>query len=154
MVRSGAQDAFGLIASSQQPAGRTSGGPVIASRSGLRMRRAGGGCASIVGRFTPPALLSNIKKWLKVRISLRSSPLGPRLRFWPLLLVSSLTIRNSKLRTFVSFRSVFLNPFFDRRTNPRQHCKAAALGFRSRDFRQFVVRRRVAAVTTLRFSIF
>jgi hypothetical protein len=45
------------------------------------------------------------------------------------VLVSSLTMRDSKLRMFVSLRSVLCNPFFDRRTNPRQHCNAAAEWF-------------------------
>jgi hypothetical protein len=72
------------------------------------------------------------------------------------VLVSSLTIRDSKLRMFVGLRSVLCNPFFDRPTNPRQHCNAAALRFRSRDFRQLVGGRRVDAVddvTTPRLSI-
>jgi len=72
------------------------------------------------------------------------------------VLVSSLTIRDSRLRMFVSLRSVLCKPFFDRGTNRRQDRKTAAFCFRPRDFRQFVSRRRIAAVddvTTPRLSI-
>src|SRR4029453_9296004 len=39
------------------------------------------------------------------------------------VLVSSLMIRDSKLRMSVSLRPALCNPFFDRRTNPRQDRK-------------------------------